>query len=515
MAASRGAKIGMTLGIAGALTGIGIGVLPLLLAPRVEPPKESFALKLDPAGPYVILATKQAARDYVAAIEKAQALHSEAKRADFDPADLTEIHATLKKWQPRYALVLIKPDELDVNFAWRWLEMTSRLDEDPFVDVRTGFITGATPDDAAAFIARTASAVEGKVKLPGAFVDDEGPPEEGDQKYFNTVAGSQDLPCWGKRLSLRMIFHGKGSFGEDRLDTMADAGLVHFGGHGHPDRIDDGVTAEQLSKLKLAPCVVFNGACYTGVTHRWYDQLGPKVVEKTVALDDSFCLRMLRGDAVAYLAALHPDHGMPVYQEMEYLAYGGGSLGDVIKNTYDGVVIAAGGKLPTFERLKDGMAPPNWEAADVMLKGTAARVLFGDPALMICDSCTPAPFTTVVKEEEGVLRATSTLANADLKSTFTDTYYNDLNTKAPFNDRALLVIDLPKGWEKVNKVEIASVRANGSPLAHRLVGHAVESDQGTWRLHVQVDVPAESYQKSAFRVSGATVELTVRKANGR
>ena len=38
-----------------------------------------------------------------------------------------------------YALVFIEPDELDVNFAWSWLKIACGLDDDPFVDVRTGF----------------------------------------------------------------------------------------------------------------------------------------------------------------------------------------------------------------------------------------------------------------------------------------------------------------------------------------------------------------------------------------
>src|SRR5207253_1068085 len=96
------------------------------------------------------------------------------------------IHKTLRQKQARYALVFIEPDELDVNFAWRWLTMTSRLDDDPFVDVRTGFITGATPQAAEAFVARIAAAAAGRLRLPGAFVDNLGPPKQGGQQYFNT-----------------------------------------------------------------------------------------------------------------------------------------------------------------------------------------------------------------------------------------------------------------------------------------------------------------------------------------
>ena len=49
----------------------------------------------------------------------------------------------------------------------------------------------------------------------------------------------------------------------------------------------------------------------------------------------------------------------------------------------------------------------------------------------------------------------------------------------------------------------------GKTVAHRLVGHGVESDRGSNWLHVQVDVPTEGFMQSALRTAGATVELKV------
>jgi hypothetical protein len=418
----------------------------------------------------------------------------------------------MKKVQPRYALVFIQPDELDVNFGWRWLTMTSQIDDDPFVDVRTGFITGATPQAVMAFVDRIAGVARGQVRIPGACVDNLGPAEGGTKRSFNTIAGAFMLPSTlGERFTPRSISHGKGAFTDDRLSALDGAGLVHFGGHGYPDRIDDGLAAVQLPGLKLAPCVVFNGACYTGVTHRWYDQSTGTVAEKTVEPDASFCLNLLQKEVWGYLAALHPDHGMPVYQEMEYLGFQGGSLGDVIKHTYDGVVLGAGGKLPTFKSLADGAASPFTSPADVMLKGTAARILLGDPALIVCDAFLPAPFSIKLTEAGKDLRVTATLTNPHLKSTLTDTYHNDLNPQAPFNDRALLIVDLPEGWDSVSSVEIIDLTAAGKSMPTRLVGSALERDDKHFRLHVQIDVPAQGFQQSPLRTAGATVEFVVKR----
>jgi hypothetical protein len=507
---TRRAKIAVLLCAGGALLGIAIPAAGLWWLLRPAPPKASLRVKLDDAGPYVILATEKSKTAYAPAIEKALALHAGAERLDFDPDDFNGVLDSLQKIRPRYALVFIQPDELDVNFAWRWLTMTSRIDDDPFVDVRTGFITGATPEAAEAFVDRIAAAAAGRFRLPGALIDNLGPAAQGTQPYFNTFPRAMMLPAtFEQRFTARSISHGKGSFTDDRLTELAGAGLVHFGGHGHPQCIDDGVRASQVPQLKLSPCAVFNGACYTGVTHRWYDQMTGTISEKTVERGDSFCLNLLQNDVLAHLAALHPDHGMPVYQEMEFLATQGASLGDVIKHTYDGVVLGAGGKLPAFELLADGDALPNWTPADIMLKGTAARVLLGDPALVVCDAFLAAPFTVKTAAEGNNLRVTATLANADLKSTFTDTFYNDLNREAPFNDRALIVVDLPEGWDAVSKIQATKINAGGKELSHRVVGYAVERDGEQRRLHVQIDVPASGFQQSRLRVAGAAVEFVV------
>jgi hypothetical protein len=508
MAVLRGAKLGIVIGVFGTL-GLGGGAFLTRYMLRAAPPKDPPAVKLDNAE-YMILATTRAATEYTAAIDKAKALHPNAARADFEPGALDKLLPTLRERRPRYALTFILPDELDVNFAWAWLRLTTQVDDDPFVDVRTGFITGATPKDAEAFVDRIAAAAKGETKLPGAFVDDIGPPEQGEQKYFNAFAMSHFVPVVAKRYTVKSIAHGKNQFTDDRLGAMDGAGIVHFGGHGHPDRIDDGLTAAQVARLKLAPSVVFNGACYTGVTGRWFEPTASGLQPRT-AKGDCFCLEMLKSPAVAYLAAVHPDHGMPVYQEVEFLAYRGATLGDVIKHTHDGVILGNGGKLPELAPLKEGSPLPSGNA-EMMLSGTAARLLFGDPAMSVGDAFADAPFKIDTKEEAGELRGTATLVNTTLMSEFTDAYHNDLNPSAPFNDRALLVFDLPKGWKSVGSVEVVRVRAGGKEQKYRLVGHGVEADGDLRRLHVQVDVPATGFQQSPFRAAGSTVELVVRKA---
>ena len=475
-------------------------------------PREPLAVKLDTRGPYLILATREAETAYAAAIAAARELHPDAERLTFDPDNLDEAREAMRRIQPRYALVFVQPDELDVNFAWHWLTLTTQLDDDPFVDVRTGFITGDSPESAETFIKRIAAAVQGELRVPGKLIDNLGPNTQAGKGSFYQSPGSFFLTSLGQRMGLETISHGTEAFAESRLKSMDSAGVLHFGGHGHPDRIDDGLQGTQARQLKLAPCVAFNGACYTGVTSRWFEQwtADGKVAERTVAPGDCFCLNLLANQVLAYLAALHPDHGIPVYQEMEYLAYSGASLGDVMKQTHDGVVLASGGKLPAFESFADGSPSPQWTPSDVMLKGTMARVLFGDPALVVGEAFVKPPFEVALDEREGSLNVTATLSNAELKSNFTDTYHADLAWDPNgFNDRALITVDLPEGWDEVGGVDVLSVEVGGKPLRFRLVGHGVERDGEARRLRVQVDVPTEGYMQSKLRAAGAKVVLKV------
>ncbi|MGO9200708.1 MAG: RNA polymerase sigma factor, partial [Limisphaerales bacterium] len=278
--------------------------------------REPFVLSLDARGPCVLAATEAASRQYREAIDEARKLHPSAGEVVFAPGNLEAVQEVFHRRRPRYAMVFILPDELDVNFAWKWLRLAAGWDENHFVHVRTGFITGQNPAAALAFVHRIRAAVENKTPLGGLAVDNFGPNAMAGKGAYYENAGDFMIPVLAERMGLSTISHGPSAFGPERSGCLDGAGIVHFGGHGYPDGIVDGLSAAQARDLKLGPCIVFNGACYTGVTGRWFD-MRDKVVERHVASDASFCLAMLANNVLAYFAALHPDHGLPVYQEME------------------------------------------------------------------------------------------------------------------------------------------------------------------------------------------------------
>ena len=487
---------------------------------------EPLETRLDARGPYLILSTEAAARDYREAIRSARELHPGAAESTFDPAGgFAKAREALDRYRPRYALIFLLPGELDARVEWEWLRITTEVDSDPFVDVRCGFMTGASPAAADAFMRRIVAAARGVSKLPPRFVDDLGPGTLTAKGTVHRQGGSMMLPSYPRRFESIAVLHAAGALDDPTRAGLGGAGIVHFGGHGLPGGIDDGLAAKGVPSLGLAPCIVFSGACFTGVTGRWFDIAGPDglVRERTVALADSFCLRLLETPAAGYLAALHPDHGIPVYQEMEFLASTGGSLGDAIKSTYDWIILASGGKLPAFERLEDGKPTPRWTPSEIMRKGTASRILFGDPALIPFAAFARPALESTCAADGAALRISAKVVNPDLVNLLIDTYHADLASDLQlFNARAVVTVKLPKGWEQVSSVEVTRVAPARSFLAklagqsspaikHRVVGFAVEEDDGQRFLHVQVDLSSTGYRESPWIREGSILELVARR----
>jgi hypothetical protein len=504
-------KAGLIFGILGLAAGVAVWIWTNSLREHgsgsVEP-GTAPQVRIDRAGPTLILASQSAGADYAEALALAKRLHPEAETAVFDPARPESARGPLERLLPRYVMVLLKPEELDVVFAWGWLDLVSSLDDDPFVDTRTGFITGESPGAAAGFVRRILDVAEGRLLLPGRLIDNLGPNPMAEKTAWQKTPGAFMVPAYEGRFGAATISHGTRGFAQERLGEMDGAGFIHYGGHGYPDRVVDSLNGVFVRRLKLAPCVFFNGACYTGVTDRWFE-FGPRIKERHVAPGVCFCLGVLSNNAVAYLAALHPDHGIPVYQEMERLAFTGAPLGEIMRDTHDTVILAGGGSPFEPPAVADGMPGPNWGPAEIMLYGTASRVLFGDPAMMPVEAFAEPPFAVEARETGAGLEVEASVRNLSLKSTFADTFFSDMSETGQFNARARLVVDLPPGWGDRVEVTDLAVRSGGAAVPHRLIAWAVEKDGDSRRLHLQVDARSTGYLESPLQRAGATVTFRV------
>ncbi len=481
----------------------------LLSAPVAAAPPANLTVRLDAEGPYLILSSAAAGREYEEALSVVRALHPGAAEAVVDLASPEALREALRSAKPRYVLVLALPGEIDVNLAWRFLLAAAAVDDDPLVDVRPGFLTGATPADALAFARRIAAAASGDLAVPRKAADVLGPIEMAPEEAFFALPKAFMMPWLPADLPAVGISHGKSGFTEARLTALAGAGLVHFGGHGYPDRIVDGVTAAQAGRLDLSPCVAWNGACYTGVTDRWFEEWTSegKIAERRVAAADSFCLNLLRHHVIGYLAALHPDHGIPVYQEMEHLAQTGASLGEVIRQTMNTVLLAGNGAPPDLSPLTAGEPSKQRTPAEIMLRGTAARVLFGDPSLVVGEVLASSALVLTLSDADGAAVATAEVANPSLIATLTDTFRSDLSAQeGMFNDRALFQVPLSKGFSP-KSVAVFAVDVGATPQRHALVAHVEEEFFGVRTMWVQVDLEAAGFMQGPWRTKGASVSV--------
>jgi hypothetical protein len=493
--------------MAALLTAVGLGSC-LRVSPQ---PKQLPPVSGPPPPPAVLLTTAAEDDPWWRVVEAIRESGSIRQVLRFDADSPETILPEVRALDPTFAVLVMPPEEIDVNFAWRWLATASRLDDDPFVDLCYGVITGATPEDAVAFWRRIRDAERDPSTIAPRLLDCLGPNQLDNDRAI--VHRQLFWAGWLRgKIDARGMNNGLRGFADGDLDKLTGYGILHFGGHGYPDRIDQGLTAAQLARAQLSPGVVFNGACSTGVTSRAFERGNGVWTERRYAPEETFCLTMLKQPVVAYLAATHPDHGVPVYQEMEHWLTTGCTLGETIKRTYDQVVVANGGRALEFPVLADGQPLPNWGPKEIMLYGTASRLLFGDPRLRPGGPVHSPPVAVSPPQSVGgALRATLTVASPDVPFSLMDTFHPDMGAQPNgFNDRvyAQIPLDGPVRIEQVS----ARATAGGTEVQSRVVGYAVEEWGGGRRLHVQVDLPSTGYQQGRIRREGATVEVSLQPA---
>ncbi len=470
---------------------------------RAAPVADSALTRPEAADLDAVLTPADLPSEWHTVVEAVLAAHPEATRVEFDPADLDALPAALREAERlECAALVLPPDRIDVNFAWGFLDAASRVDDDPFVDFVYGVLTGAAPEDAIALVKRAADPPE----LAARLLDSMGP-----NMLDNDKVIEHPRLWWGDwmrdALERQGMNNGQLGFADNALEKLEGYGYIHFGGHGYPDRIDQGLTAEQLSRTRLSPCVVWNGACSTGVTWRYFEsEWSTGVVrEKTVRAEESFCLRMLAQPVLGYFAATHPDHGVPVYQEMERLFTTGCTLGEAMKSTYDAVVIANGGERLPLLQLADGDPIPPWGPTEFMLYGTASRLLYGDPTARPTEAFGEAAVEAELAGDE----LTLTVRNPGVAFSLMDTFHGDMAAQeGGFNDRLYAAVEIDDPSRSAVR-DVTAHDADGEGLQARLVGAAVEKWQGKTLLHIQIDVPSSGYQQGPIRVEGAGALVTL------
>lgn len=368
--------------------------------------------------------------------------------------ELGSLAAELAARTPRSVAFVLAPSSIDANLPRRIVPVLARIDDDPFVDCAWGIVTGATGADALRFV-RTIERAEvrtpptRKLSMTSVQVDRcatlERPREAGPE---GRALDTTDVWLTGKDAQWRATVEAArggqkgcalvewGHCGDPQgiwlfsmyrnMDASKhwpfDPAKVGWDPNGEMPRLTpelllggapahDAVGASE-SGVDLDGAVVINGSCHSAVVKRaivggdivsTFGDTGGVVRFFDVTPQQSFALQALRHGAAAYVAPLAANHASRASIEEWRIRAGGVSLGEVVRRSYDEMVMGAATLPMSFALFEDGKPdphePPMW--TDVV-----HRVLFGDPAFVLWKEplATPHRVTTEWIEPSKTLR---------------------------------------------------------------------------------------------------------------
>ncbi len=417
--------------------------------------------------------------------------HAEIERCDV--SDLESLRPKLIAAAPRHVAIVVRPEQLVFGLQRRFLQLATELDDDPFVDFAFGYITGTNADEAAALarrgaerqpqpiahgLATVAGGVDKSVRVER--------PKPLRRTQLNDLqlycAGAEAFPATGRDLT----------FLQQNLTAINGRDLVTFVGHGMPREVLGGPTFAELAGLDLTGAVVLDVACYTGVTHRYYEddyqQNRTRALE--VPLAESFCLALLRTGVVGYTAYLCPRPAGPELDtDLAALVVDGLSLGDARRRDYDKTVLGCLGFAEPRLRLPppvDGapLAGGRDAVRDIMLEGATGGVVFGDPA---CVPFVPREGDAPVAIE---CKAAAAAIVVTARAGWQAAYTHCSDPTARFGDGLAMKVHtrVPLGDQHVTDVVVDDLRIGKTALPSRVLW-ALEVDHGERFLQLKVNFP--------------------------
>jgi hypothetical protein len=462
----------------------------------------------------------------------------------FDPENVELILPELINLNPRYVAVVVKPEELHINFIREFLMMSTMLDDDPFSDFSYGFITGATADDAFNFVSRIIQAETENIQdfplnIGGYVATSLNLVYQGSSGWESLLNTESESCIWLETNddgSGRDFFLANSSYMENnKMLDIGHNGDAHMlwlfeGGNMSCDppswlydeaKIEDpayaraGLSSYDIAPLNLYPAVAFNGACHAGETksvmvegdiEATFGDTQGLVEFYTMSDTFSFALSILKTGITGYFAPCGAnnanDSGEDVYNAFLYDE----PLGDIHKRSVDGVVMGFLGNRPNLRIFEQGEStyvsdvlvsgtfdPYEYSGATYMLGGKANRIYFGDPLFnpYANDHTDDIKITTA---EIDSIDATTLEVNLDFNKP--DGYW-PMWDKFHFGDtRIYYPVELPWYCNDVTNFEVIS-----SSSAYSLVIHALEYFDGKTILHIEVDIPNDMYDPINYSIS--------------
>ncbi|MCK5945395.1 MAG: hypothetical protein KAI24_25620, partial [Planctomycetes bacterium] len=421
--------------------------------------------------------------------------HHRALLLRFDPGELAGVAEALAAAAPRHVALVMRPEQIDFGFQRRFLQLATRIDDDPFVDFAFGYITGATGDEALA-LAERGTARQPKVGTP-RFAGVAGGVDRSRQFDVPVPMGKVVVRQLGIHSAGEQAFPDEGrdrAFLAEHLPKLEGCDVVTFIGHGYPHEVHGGPDHRDIRGLRLPGAVALNVACYTGTTDRWYDRdhRRARIVAKRVPGEQSFCLELLRSGVVGYTAYVCPRPAGPELDtDRTALVFDGATLGEARRRDYDKTVLGFlgfGEERLALDDVHDGAKVPRAidPIRDLMLEGATGGALFGDPAcrpfagmpdkspvrvaVEAADEAGDEHVTVRVKGDAGVLWTHF----SDPTARWGDSMAMKVHARVPLGDR------------HATGVEVRELRVGRKVVPTRLLW-AVEEDHGERFVQVRVN----------------------------
>jgi hypothetical protein len=437
----------------------------------------------------VVVLTDLAKDDPWYALVTRLAAAKKATVVDFPVGAVEKCKPALLRELPEFALVVTKPDHLDVNFHFALLETCAALDADPFLDVCIGYVTGATLDEAKAFVERILALESKKDALPLELYDF-GPIAKPPAQF----GGPQSDPL-AKGWKRWFAYHGSVAEMVAKKAELAHRGILHAGGHGMPSGVDDGLQGADLrrEKVDLGAALYFSGPCYCGVTSGWFQPGANGIERKVVKPEESFALAAIARGVSALFAGFDPDRGETCSQEIEHLFVHGDALGHASKESYDGVVVARRQEKLALYRYEAGKPAPQKDLVDTMTGGGACRALFGDPTWAPVRKCAEPLFDVEKKDGPKSLELVWNAEKVDAQSHWSaiDVYH----CEGGWTHRLAFDVEVPLATAKaLKKFEVKELTAQKRPLEFHFATAMVERFGGKAIVHVYLVFPPRAQQ---------------------
>lgn len=302
------------------------------------------------------------------------------------PEQLEDLRAPLKASKANCVGFIVEPKDLDTNLANRLMKLATQMDDDPFADFAYGVITGRDADAA--------------IRLIDAATNQPSPSPTIAQ--FGVAPATMKTSLHQKaQWPLRKgsipieVFTSVGEtdptrdtkFIAESMKKLEGHPILLFASHGYPDGLVGGPKATDIRDRNYQGSVVFNIACYTGVTHGWYedDWKAQQMRRREVDSADSFCLQMIDNGVASYVSYLCPRPAGPTMMgEAMLIASTGQTIGELRRDEANSVVLAhlmSGTEAlpripfrdgdPLNQKIKPGESVRRW---------STGGLLFGDPA---------------------------------------------------------------------------------------------------------------------------------------